>query len=148
MSNNNNLEQIITPDVLLRIFPPQRADDFFEALYGDPHEGTFDIELSMAGKAVERLDLKFLLKQRPGKCMACNLTYGLPQVFSRHPVIDLPGLMQEINSLLPEGMQITDWKLGNTMEVNSELHVIPWTLYLSNQGTGPGTVPATPFLHK
>ncbi len=133
MSNNKSAEEILTPDVLQRIFPPQRANDFFEALYGDSEEGTFDIKLVLAGKSGERLGLEFRLKQRPGKCMACNLTYGLPQVFSRHPVIDLPGLMREINSLLPEDMKATDWKLGSTKEVSSELHVIPLSLYLSEQ---------------
>ncbi len=133
MNNNKSVEQILTPDVLQRIFPPQRANDFFEALYGDPEEGTFDIELVLAGNSGERLDLEFRLKQRPGKCMACNLTYGLPQVFSRHPVIDLPGLMREINALIPEGMKATDWKLGSTKEVSSKLHVIPLSLYLSEQ---------------
>jgi len=133
MSNNKSAEEILTPEVLQRIFPTQRARDFFEALYGDPDEGTFDIELALAGKSGERLDLEFRLKQRPGKCMACNLTYGLPQVFSRHPLIDLPGLMREINFLLPEDMKATDWKLGSTKEVSSELHVIPLSLYLSVQ---------------
>ncbi len=133
MSNNKSVEEILTPDVLKRIFPPQRANDFFEALYGDPEEGTFDMELVLVGKSGERLDLEFRLKQRPGKCMTCNLTYGIPQVFSRHPVIDLPGLMREINILLPEDMKVTDWKLGSTREVSSELHVIPLTLYLGEQ---------------
>jgi len=133
MNSSKSMEQILTPDVLQRIFPPRRADDFFEALYGDPREGAFDIELGLAGSSGERLDLEFRLRQRPGKCMACNLTYGLPRVFSKHPVIDLPGLMREISSLLPEGMKASDFKLGNTREVNSELHVIPLTLYLSRQ---------------
>ncbi len=133
MINNKSVEQILTPEVLQEIFPPQKANDFFEALYGDPEEGTFDIDLALAGNSGERLDLEFRLKQRPGKCMACNLTYGLPQVFSKHPVIDLPGLMQAINSLLPEDTKATDWKLGSTKEVSSELHVIPLSLYLSKQ---------------
>ena len=137
MSSNKSLEQALAPDVLQKLFPPQRADEFFEALYGDPEEGTFDIELALTGISGERLDLEFRLKQRPGKCMACNLTYGLPQVFSRHPVIDLPGLIKEINSLLPEGMQATDWKLGSTKEVSSELHLIPWSLYLNSQKSSP-----------
>ncbi|EFI33062.1 conserved hypothetical protein [Desulfonatronospira thiodismutans ASO3-1] len=136
MSNNKSVEEILTPEVLQQIFPPSRADDFFEALYGDPGEGTFDIQLMLAGNAGDRLDMEFRLKQRSGKCMACNLTYGLPQVFSRHPVIDLPGLMKEINALLPQGMQATDWKLGSTREVSSELHIIPWSLYLSGENKG------------
>ena len=133
MSNNKSAEEILTHDVLQQIFPPQRGNDFFEALYGDPEEGTFDIELALAGESGGRLDMEFRLKQRPGKCMACNLTFGLPQVFRRHPVIDLPGLMREINFLLPEDMKATDWKLGSTKEVSSELHVIPLSLYLSVQ---------------
>ena len=133
MSNNKSAEEIFTPDVLKRIFPPGKSNDFFEALYGDPEEGTFDIELHLAGKSGERLDLEFRLKQRPGKCMACNLTYGLPQVFRRHPVINLPGLMREINFLLPEDIKVADWKLGSTKEVSSELHVIPLILYLNEQ---------------
>ncbi|WP_291318549.1 pancreas/duodenum homeobox protein 1 [Desulfonatronospira sp.] len=131
--NNKNVEQILTPDVLQGIFPPRRANDFFEALYGDPHEGAFDIELGLAGQSGDRVDLEFRLRQRPGKCMACNLTYGLPQVFNKHPVIDLPGLMRDISSLLPQGIEASGIKLGNTREVSSQLHVIPLSLYLSRQ---------------
>ncbi len=47
-----------------------------------------------------RLHFDLQLKERPGKCLACNVTYGLPQVFTRHPVIDLKGVVREIETLL------------------------------------------------
>ncbi len=130
MSCGRNMEQVLTPDVLQQIFPPERADEFFEALYGDADEGTYDIELALAGHDQDHLYLEFRLRQRPGKCMACNLTYGLPDVFSRHPIIDVTGVVKKIGSYLPQGLQVSDWELGRTREASSELHTIPLTVHL------------------
>ncbi len=114
---------------LAEIFPPERSADFFEALLGDDAEGTFDIVLVQTDATPDQLHFEFQLQQRPGKCLACNLTYGLPQVFSRHPVIDIKGLVQTINALLP-GQTCTDWRLGKTREVSAQLHVIPLSIDL------------------
>ena len=111
------------------IFPPERADQFFEALFGDSSEGSFDIGLSFVARKGEVLELEFQLRERPGKCLACNLTYGLPQVFSRHPVIDVPGVVQQVTSRV-NGSRVRTWELGRTKEVSKDLHVIPLTITL------------------
>ena len=85
--------EIFTDDVLRELFPAQRADDFFEALFGDASEGAYDISLVFTGCNEQSNTLHFNLDlhERPGCCLACNLTYGLPEVFSRHPVINISG---------------------------------------------------------
>jgi len=118
-------EKIFTQDTLSRLFPDDRADLFFEGLYGDLSEGDYDITLIFKGVGRESLNFEFQLKQRPGKCLACNVTYGLPEVFSRHPVINIKGLVKEIDQLLDGRGRYTDWRLGQTKEVSSELHVVP-----------------------
>ena len=45
----DNLKEVFTDDVLKEIFSSQRADDFFEALFGDASEGAYDIALSFNG---------------------------------------------------------------------------------------------------
>ena len=115
---------LFDPGTLAEIFPPERSADFFEALFGDDAEGAFDIALVQTDATPDHLHFEFRLQQRPGKCLACNLTYGLPQVFSRHPAIDIKGLVQKIDALLP-GQTCTDWRLGKTREVSAQLHVIP-----------------------
>ena len=79
-------DEILSQDRCEQLFPHDLADRFFEALYGDTEEGAYDIRLKFKGQKQDRLEFEFQLKQRPGKCLACNLTYGLPNVFSRHPV--------------------------------------------------------------
>ena len=83
---------VFTDDKLQVIFPKDRADAFFDALFGDAEEGSYDIGLGYAGGTADALNFELRLTQRPGKCLACNLTYGLPQVFSRHPVINVQGI--------------------------------------------------------
>ena len=122
-------EQIFTPDLLREIFPPDRADLFFDGLYGDPAEGAYDIRLVYRGEEGDTLRFEFHLKQRPGKCLACNLTYGLPQVFSRHPVIDIKGLVSRINEMMAGESRCADWRLGLTREVSRDLHIVP--LYIT-----------------
>ena len=112
------------------IFPSDRADDFFEALLGAASEGAYDINLIFKEKNQDHLDFEFHLEQRPGKCLACNLTYGLPQVFSRHPVIDIKGIVAKIDGKLNGTERCADWKLGATREISKELHIIPLTIYL------------------
>lgn len=87
-------ETLFPQHVLDEIFPSDRADRFFEALLGDASEGAYDIMLTYAGETDDRIDFEFQLKQRPGRCLACNLTYGLPEVFKRHPIIDIAGVVR------------------------------------------------------
>lgn len=128
--SEKDAQSLLTREVLEEILPPERADQFFEALFGDSSEGSFDIGLSFKALRGQVLELEFQLRQRPGKCLACNVTYGLPQVFSRHPVIDVPGVVQQVTSLV-NGSRVEGWELGRTREVSGELHVIPLTITLS-----------------
>ena len=119
---------IFTDEKLRMIFPSERADDFFEALFGDAEEGSYDIELGYVGDSDATLDFELRLIQRPGKCLACNLTYGLPQVFSRHPVINVNGIADAVARAV--GSDSAAWKFGVTCEVSQEMHVIPLTITL------------------
>lgn len=123
--------QIFTPEALARIFPPGRADEFFEALFGDASEGAYDITLAYLGyqPADRTLQFELQLHERPGKCLACNLTYGLPEVFSRHPLLNIKGVTDELAALL--GEHVRKWRFGTTQSRSSQLHVIPLTVTLA-----------------
>ena len=122
------LEKIATQDFLDSLLPPEKSDQFFEALYGDASEGAYDIRLECISAASDQIVLGFNLTQRPGKCMVCSLTYGLPTVFQRHPLINIKGMVSKIEE---SGLKISSWRLGATKENSSSLHVIPLFLYLS-----------------
>ncbi|MEW5914482.1 MAG: pancreas/duodenum homeobox protein 1 [Thermodesulfobacteriota bacterium] len=124
MTSTPDLPDIFSPQALRALLPPERADAFFEALYGEAKDGAYDIGLAFAGRENGRLVFELQLSQRPGKCLACNLTYGLPTVFSRHPVINLKGLVADIGRLLGAPGELA-WELGRTREISHELHVIP-----------------------
>ena len=117
--------QDLDQSFLDKIFPASRADDFFDALFGGAEEGAYDIGLVCRGVEAQKAKLAFELRQRPGKCLACNLTYGLPQVFQRHPVLNVAGVARDVAAHLGWPAESTKWKLGHTEEVNRELHVIP-----------------------
>ena len=112
---------------LRQLFPPQRTDAFFDALFGDASEGAYDIELTFHRYDRAARNLRFLLnlRERPGCCLACNLTYGLPEVFARHPVIDLKGLVGDIEARLGGEMVCGEWRLGRTVQQDRSLHSIP-----------------------
>jgi len=120
--------EIFTVDTLREIFPPERSDQFFEALFGDPEEGSFDIRLDFKGAEGRRLEFELKLLQRPGKCLACNLTYGLPEVFKRHPVVDLKSVARNIAERA--GASLGSWELGPTRELSGDCHAIPLTVYM------------------
>ena len=128
----NKITELFTKEVLSNLLPPQRSDDFFEALYGDPAEGAYDISLLFKNYASDRkiLSFEFQLHERPGKCLACNLTYGLPEVFSRHPVINIKGIIEKIESLLNTDAICESWELGRTLTPKDNLHTIPMTIRL------------------
>ena len=127
---SDNYRELFSEERLRELLPPERADRFFEALLGDAADGAYDIGLAFKNSRNGCLTFDILLKQRPGKCLACNLTYGLPQVFSRHPVIDIAGLVRQIETRLAGRFRCTQWELGTTREVNRKLHTIPLTVHL------------------
>lgn len=128
----NNLETVFDDQVLSELFPSQRADDFFEALFGDAGEGAYDIRLSFSGYDARTNSLRFFLNlhERPGCCLVCNLTYGLPEVFSRHPVINIKGLVADIEEKLDGKASCSDWKLGTTVQQEKSVHAIPLHIQL------------------
>lgn len=127
------VNEIFTPEILSELLPLQRSNEFFEALYGDAGEGAYDIHLTFRDYDHDRKILSFELElhERPGKCLACNLTYGLPEVFSRHPLINLDGMVKKIETLLGEGICCESWEMGQTLPHSDQLHVIPLTIQLN-----------------
>ncbi len=128
----DNLNQLFSAETISKIFPDNLADQFFDALYGDPTEGAYNIGLLFKEQKDNTLFFEFHLTQRPGKCLRCNLTYGLPEVFSRHPLINVKGLVQKIDEQLNGQGKCADWKLGQTIEVSNDLHIIPLIINLEN----------------
>ena len=119
---------LITNNDLEIIFPENKADNFFDALYGDADDGAYDITLKYKDYEDKLLTLEFHLIQRPGKCLVCNLTYGLPQVFSKHPIINISEIVKKIETLFKEKKEdkkCASWELGRTFEISRELHIIP-----------------------
>jgi hypothetical protein len=121
----DTLNDVFTDATLKKLFPMKNADRFFDALYGDVTEGAYDIALTFDSLKNDILKFHFNLRRRPNKCLACNLTYGLPHVFSRHPVINAQGLVDEIEKLLDGKAVIKNWDLGDTKEISGDLHIIP-----------------------
>lgn len=120
------LDEMFTQELLEDLLPPEKSDQFFEALYGDVSEGAYDIQLKYLYADPDRITMSFNLTKRPKKCLVCSLTYGLPTVFSRHPVIDIKGIINKIEQ--KTGVSVKHWHLGKTVEKSPSLHVIP--LYL------------------
>jgi hypothetical protein len=132
MMDAKGFNEIFTPGVLKKLFPEDRSDQFFDALYGDATEGSYDIRLEFKNHRENRLEFELYLTQRPGQCINCSLTYGLPEVFSRHPVINIKGLVQKVEGLLDGGVRCIDWQLGATREISDEIHVVPLVIILDN----------------
>lgn len=118
-------DTIFTPEVLQRLLPKERADEFFDALFGDASEGAYDIELAYGGTHGNQLIMDLLLHERPGRCLACNLTQGLPQVFSQHPIINISGLVKDIEALAGGSIRCAEWSLGYTEQRSRSTHVVP-----------------------
>lgn len=129
----NDFSQLFDQQTLTNIFPPDRADQFFEALFGDASEGAYDISLVYREHRPNENTLLFdlHLTQRPGCCLACNLTYGLPDVFSRHPGINIKGVVADIDNLLGDRATCKEWRLGSTNSVSSALHTVPLIINLN-----------------
>jgi hypothetical protein len=128
----DSFQSLFSRQTLEQLLPISRSDDFFEALYGDAAEGAYDIQLAYRFYDPESRTLHFELQlhQRPGKCLACNLTYGLPEVFSRHPLINLNGIVKEISAILQDKGNCSKWSLGSTDQVSGDLHTIPFLVSL------------------
>ena len=130
MKETGNFDDLFTPDTLSQLFPEDRSDRFFDALYGDAEEGAYDIRLDYGGVRENRIQFLLRLTQRPGKCITCSLTYGLPEVFSRHPIININGLVQNIGAFLNGKVRCVGWQLGATREISSDVHAIPLDIFL------------------
>lgn len=119
------LTSVLNKENLAKIFPRERANEFFDALFGDAAEGAYDIELAYRETRGDTLIMDLRLHERPNRCLACNLTQGLPQVFSRHPIINVKGIVKDIETLLGNTCRCTGWSLGFTEQQSRSLHVIP-----------------------
>ncbi len=121
------IENIFTQEFLDNLLPLELSDQFFEALYGDAAEGAYNISLELVSNNSKQIVLCFNLVQRPGKCLVCSLTYGLPNVFFRHPLININNMIKKIEA---NGIKVKNWRLGDTNEQNSSLHTIPFYIDL------------------
>jgi hypothetical protein len=116
---------LFSQETMDAIFPPERSNQFFDALLGDPDEGAYDIRLAFKKAQNNQLHFNLELHQRPGKCLACNLTYGLPKVFERHPIININGLVEQIDALMNGHGRCAGWELGKSKEISRQMHVVP-----------------------
>ncbi len=128
--DKSTIDNLFTAEVLSRLFPKERSNEFFDALFGNADEGSFDIRLAYREIRGNNLTLDLELHERPGNCLACNLTQGLPTVFSRHPIINVNGLIEDVNKLLDNKGTCKKWSLGNTEQRRSDMHVIPVNIIL------------------
>lgn len=124
----NNM-QVFSTEHLDSVFPIEKTNEFFEAMYGGAEDGAYDIRLRFEKETAAELFFNFELHQRPGMCLACNLTYGLPQVFNRHPLLAVGKLAQSLCE--SRGLQSKSWRLLPTKEIRRELHVIPLVIELA-----------------
>lgn len=122
MSNNT-----IGQDQLAKIFPPSKTDEFFDAIYGGAEDGAYDIVLTARDVSDNKASMAFELRKREGQCLKCSLTYGLPEVFKRHPVLNISGVAKDIGEILGWGENV-EWQIFPVQEVNDNLHVIPFTV--------------------
>ncbi len=129
----DKFDDFFDAQTLLELFPTSRANDFFEALLGDANDGSYDIYLKYDGYDGRGNSLNFSLElvERPGCCLACHLTLGLPEVFSRHPVINIKGLMIDIEKKAKGMIKCGAWKLGSTVQKEKSLHCIPLNIQLA-----------------
>lgn len=117
------MAQKITHDFLQELFPPERTDAFFDALFGGAEEGAYTIVLAPRSESATEVEVAMELHQRPGKCLMCSLTYGLPAVFKRHPIINAKGIAEAIAGKM--GWADCTWDIGQTREEGPQLHWLP-----------------------
>ncbi len=111
--------------------PSERVQEFFEAFYFG-EEPAYDLELGLRDWEPQKglITLELLLKARPGQCLACNLTSGLPDVFKRHPILNLAQVAEDVVRELGDGYELESWELGWTEQINRDLHVVPFIIRL------------------
>lgn len=127
--DQNRLQALFTQNKLDAIFPQERTNQFFEALFGDADEGAYDIRLVFNSARANQIRFDLELRQRPGRCLACNLTYGLPTVFERHPIINIQGVVDQLITLMNGQGDSARWELGRSREVTRQLHVVPLIIH-------------------
>ncbi len=108
------------------LFPTERTNEFFEALFGDADEGAYDIKLALHEQSADKIIIHYQLHGRPNKCLACNLTSGLPHVFNRHPIIASAKTAEAIAK--EANFDAFDFTIGTTIQLNDALHLIPLTI--------------------
>jgi len=123
--DTSKIDTLFTDDTLKQLFPEDRTNDFFEALFGDSDEGAYDIALAYGGVNGNTLTMELQLHERPGCCLVCNLTQGLPQVFSRHPIINVSGIVADVDTILGDIASCQEWSLGYTEQRQKDMHIIP-----------------------
>ncbi len=123
-----DMAHILSQEMLDGLLPPTRSNEFFEALYGEAEEGAYDIKLVLRKMDENSVVLAFELHQRPEKCLVCSLTYGLPQVFKRHPLINTANIVKEVATALSWDANACTWDLGSTQEKSAQLHYIDLTI--------------------
>ena len=126
-----NWESLFADEVLKELLPQERVQAFFEAFYFG-EEPAYDLELGFGEAQDGCLIFELRLKARPGQCLRCNLTWGLPQIMAKHPQLNLAEVVKKIEEKLPEGIKVTSWNLGLTEERNPNLHVIPLVVRLNS----------------
>lgn len=117
---------VIDQQTLDELFPLYLSDEFFEAIYGDTEEGAYDIVLTCKSLCDKEADFAFELRRREDKCLKCSLTYGLPDVFRKHPLLNIPGLAAKLANKL--GWKDFSWQILPVEEVSGDLHIIPLIL--------------------
>lgn len=130
--NPSAIDALFTPETLQQLFPRERSNEFFDALFGDADEGAYDIELVYTGTNGKQLNLELHLHERPGRCLVCSLTQGLPQVFARHPIINVAGLVKTIGKMLDGQARCGKWSLGRTEQRRKNMHIVPLTIQLES----------------
>jgi len=128
--STDNYAAVFTPEVMARLLPLERSDEFFAALFGDPTAGAYDISLDFEGHKNGNLNFALKLNQRPGQCLVCSLTRGLPEVFRRHPVINLAGIAREVGKMIGHEDEKITWRLAPTRQHSTALHSIPFIIEL------------------
>lgn len=124
-------KELFDRETLARLFSAERSNEFFDALFGDASEGAYDIELAWRAATETELTMELRLNRRPGCCLVCNLTSGLPPVFTRHPIINIGGLVKAIDALPGNTRKSISWSLGVTEQLNEALHIIPLHIMLA-----------------
>lgn len=127
-------DQLFSSSRLSQIFPEDRTNRFFEALFGDVDEGAYDIRLVYESSDENTLRFAFHLLERPEKCLTCSRTHGLPEVFKRHPIINLKGVVEAIDRTLNSAAKCGEWHLDKTREISPGVHAIPLVIRIDPAG--------------